>query len=332
MYDTLMQMGRWFGYRPGYLDLCRLYTTAELIDWYAHITLANEELRLEFDHMASTGATPRDFGLRVRTHPDGLTVTAANKMRSGTPMRLSYAKTISETVVFHRDSRIAANNQHVVGDFLLGLGTPSGRSSSQDHLWIGVNPQDVLDLLMRYKVHPEAKKVRSELMAEYIRQRNQSGELSVWTVALISKDDQSSGSSRIAGLKVGRIERAILDATSLSKFTIQRLLSPSDEYVDFTPEQRAAALEQTRRSWKPGTGPRARTEPPERPSGISAREVRDPQNGLLLLYPLVLKHVELNIEFETIGLAISFPGSNTAHTVEYVVNNVFWEQEYGLES
>jgi len=27
MYDTLMQMGRWFGYRPGYLDLCRLYTT-----------------------------------------------------------------------------------------------------------------------------------------------------------------------------------------------------------------------------------------------------------------------------------------------------------------
>ena len=45
MYDTLMQMGRWFGYRPGYLDLCRLYTTSELISWFGHIAEASEELR-----------------------------------------------------------------------------------------------------------------------------------------------------------------------------------------------------------------------------------------------------------------------------------------------
>jgi hypothetical protein len=43
MYDTLMQMGRWFGYRPGYLDLCRLYTTPDLIGWYRHIALASVE-------------------------------------------------------------------------------------------------------------------------------------------------------------------------------------------------------------------------------------------------------------------------------------------------
>ena len=65
MYDTLMQMGRWFGYRPGYLDLCRLYTTADLTRWYRHIALASTELKLEFEHMAAIGATPRDYGLRV---------------------------------------------------------------------------------------------------------------------------------------------------------------------------------------------------------------------------------------------------------------------------
>src|ERR1700736_3762395 len=65
MYDTLMQMGRWFGYRPGYLDLCRLYTTADLTQWYRHIALASAELKLEFEHMAAIGATPRDYGLRV---------------------------------------------------------------------------------------------------------------------------------------------------------------------------------------------------------------------------------------------------------------------------
>ena len=51
MYDTLMQMGRWFGYRPGYVDLCRLFTSSELNEWFRHITMASEDLREEFDAM-----------------------------------------------------------------------------------------------------------------------------------------------------------------------------------------------------------------------------------------------------------------------------------------
>jgi hypothetical protein len=62
MCDTLMQMGRWFGYRPGYLDLCRLYTTPDLEDWFQHIAEASEELRREFDHMVAVGGTRRDYG------------------------------------------------------------------------------------------------------------------------------------------------------------------------------------------------------------------------------------------------------------------------------
>ena len=59
MYDTLLQMGRWFGYRPGYVDLCRLYTTDELRDFYSHITMATDELRQEFDLMSDRGMTPQ---------------------------------------------------------------------------------------------------------------------------------------------------------------------------------------------------------------------------------------------------------------------------------
>ena len=69
MYDTLMQMGRWFGFRPGYIDLCRLYTSQELVEWYRFINLASEELRKEFDYMSFLHATPNDYGLRVRTQP-----------------------------------------------------------------------------------------------------------------------------------------------------------------------------------------------------------------------------------------------------------------------
>ena len=102
MYDTLLQMGRWFGYRPGYLDLCRLYTSEELRESYEHITMATEELRREFDQMAAREMSPREFGLRVRSHPAGLMITSAGKMRSGTRMTVSYSGDISETISFRK--------------------------------------------------------------------------------------------------------------------------------------------------------------------------------------------------------------------------------------
>ena len=68
MYDTLMQMGRWFGYRDGYTDLVRLYTTGELQTWYRDITVANEELGAKFDEMSRVGLQPtRVRALRADT-------------------------------------------------------------------------------------------------------------------------------------------------------------------------------------------------------------------------------------------------------------------------
>ena len=83
MYDTLMQMGRWFGYRDGYKDLCRIWMPAEAIDWYEFIANASEELHEELHIMEKAKATPQMFGLAVRSHPVSLLVTARNKMGAG---------------------------------------------------------------------------------------------------------------------------------------------------------------------------------------------------------------------------------------------------------
>jgi hypothetical protein len=82
MYDTLMQMGRWFGYRADYEDLCRVWMPEEAASWYAHIAEATEELS-ELKRMEQANATPMQFGLAVRSHPSALMVTARNKMGSG---------------------------------------------------------------------------------------------------------------------------------------------------------------------------------------------------------------------------------------------------------
>lgn len=80
-YDTLMQMGRWFGYRPGYEDLCKIWVSETTADYYRQISRATAELKDEIAEMQRAGLTPKDFGLRVRESPDALLITSRNKMR-----------------------------------------------------------------------------------------------------------------------------------------------------------------------------------------------------------------------------------------------------------
>lgn len=79
-YDTLMQMCRWFGYRPNYDDLCRVYLPAESIEWYSFISTTIRELYQELDRMSKRQQRPSDFGLKVREHPGAMVITAKNKL------------------------------------------------------------------------------------------------------------------------------------------------------------------------------------------------------------------------------------------------------------
>lgn len=154
MYDTLMQMGRWFGYRPRFLDLCRLYTTRDMMVWFGHIAEASEALREDFDRMAASGGTPRDFGHRVQSHPLML-VTSAVKMRNGTSIELSFEGDISETVNFWRkESQLSRNwgaaiNLIAVAEgngAVASRGTPIAKLAGS-WVWPNVSPTAILGFL-----------------------------------------------------------------------------------------------------------------------------------------------------------------------------------------
>lgn len=195
MYDTLMQMGRWFGYRPGYLDLCRLYTTSDLVEWFGHIADAGEELREEFDLMEASGATPRQYGLKVQSHPV-LLVTSRLKMRAARNLMLSFSGSLVETVALYRDQLILRHNLNGLEQLVSRLGKPSettpitrprgnGNQQWQGYLWSGVAAAEILDFLSAYKTHPDAYKVNAALLAEFIQSMTAIGELTSWTVALV---------------------------------------------------------------------------------------------------------------------------------------------------
>lgn len=159
MYDTLLQMGRWFGYRDGYGDLCRLWLTADAAQWYAHITMAGEELRSEVQRMRQLKRTPRDFGLKVRAHPDSLIVTARNKMRQARNVErvISVSGEGMETSRLRLRGDSIKNNALAVERFLQDLkghGITPTKSPWNNTFWTDVPSSLVASLLRRFEPHP----------------------------------------------------------------------------------------------------------------------------------------------------------------------------------
>lgn len=346
MYDTLMQMGRWFGYRPGYLDLCRLYTTTELSEWFGHIADAAEELREEFDLMAGSGATPREYGLKVQSHPV-LMVTSRLKMRAARNLMLSFSGQLLETVSLYRDPLILKRNLDAATRLLVGLSIPEidpvriragARQQWKGFLWNDVSASDVVDFLVAYRTHPEAYKVNSALLAEFVQSMAAAGELTHWTVAVIGGGEGVS-CEICKGIRVDMLKR-VNNGSYENRYSIGRLMSPRDESIDLDEMAWAAAFAETRSSWKPDPA-RNRINEPDSPNGPAVRKVRGfgadgvaphPERGVLLLY--ALDPMEAGAEFPVgtppvIAFGVSFPGSNSGLKVVYKVNNVLWEQEYG---
>jgi hypothetical protein len=323
MYDTLMQMGRWFGYRPGYLDLCRLYTTDELVEWYKHITIASEELRQEFDYMAKMSSTPEEFGLKVRTHPSGLIITGTNKMRSGVTMQLSFAGSISETYLFSKDDSINQKNLRATEELIGSMGSHS-RTERDNYIWENVAPDKVVDFLSNYQAHPNARLANTARLLDYIKAQLRQNELISWTIALIS-NAKAENHTTIAGLDVGLTKRQDAAPESSTEYRLvkSRLLSPLDEMLDLSETTRREVLELTRERRREAGKPESKSNTSD---GKIVREKRPSTKGLLLLYPLDPEAI--NSQIPVIGFVISFPGSTNAVSVEYRVNPVYLDQEF----
>lgn len=350
MYDTLMQMGRWFGYRPGYMDLCRLYTSPELVDWFGHIADASEELREEFDTMVERKGTPDEYGLKVQSHPV-LTVTSPLKMRNSETLSLSYSGNLAQTVALPRDRELLRVNLNAADALVAALGTASifGPIQPRDdlpddfwkrsHVWLDVPSAQVLEFLGSYVTHPRATSAKSSVLADFIGRMNEIGELHLWTVALLAEGHSGKPHQFSNGLEISSFPSRS-DTGVAGRYSIGVLTDPSDEAIDLGVEPWRAALVATRAVWKPDSA-RGREKPPSRPSGRKVREVRGMtqggslDRGVLLLYPLSPFNsddgtpIVQGWDQPIVAFAMAFPASESGIKAEYKVDLLYWEQEYG---
>ena len=183
-YDTLLQMGRWFGYRNDYVDLTRLWTTEELHDLFRHLSLVEEEFREQLEIYERNGLTPLDFGPRIRAHP-GMAVTAARKMGTAREVQLSFAGQLRQTSRFHlQDPEWLRSNLDVTRGFLARLKAPNVSGVDQPE-WADVGWQVVVDYLRAYQSAHGPDTFDPATLADYIReQATRHGELVRWRVGV----------------------------------------------------------------------------------------------------------------------------------------------------
>ncbi|HIP12512.1 MAG TPA: endonuclease [Arcobacter sp.] len=155
-YDTLMQMGRWFGYRIGYQDLCKIYMSETMIDNFAQIIESTEDLMLDFKTMAKLKRTPNDFGLSVKNHPNSLLqVTAKNKLKNTTQYTHSMNLNghLKETVRFNKDNKVHEKNFGVLKNLILSLPFVKLTSVKKSFLWKDIDKVFIIDFLEKFETY-----------------------------------------------------------------------------------------------------------------------------------------------------------------------------------
>ncbi len=191
MYDTLMQMGRWFGYRKGYENLFKIWMEPTAMSWYQYISEATTELRNEIIEMRRVGLTPKDFGLKVQQNMVALFVTARSKMRATTTVEqwISLAAEVVET------PRLIANkekclqiNLNTTNELLAQIEAegshylPEYNFTNNRVVYTGVDKDLIAKYIGAFVSHPRHIPFNARDLSEHIQN---SLEYPKWTVAVI---------------------------------------------------------------------------------------------------------------------------------------------------
>jgi hypothetical protein len=195
MYDSLMQMGRWFGYRPGYVDLCRLYTTEQIFEWFNHITMATEEMRDDFDEMTAALQKPKDFRLKVRNHIGLMTITSMAKLHHSDKIEISFSGTNPQTYQLLKTKLSIENNFNSLQSLISSIGFPQKSNRIETTkgkirylFYPNQNVSAVCDFIDTYKIQQPS--IKNSTLSEYIKKQEKNSEIKEWSVCIVSNTDK----------------------------------------------------------------------------------------------------------------------------------------------
>ena len=229
MYDTLLQMGRWFGYRDGYQDICRIWMKEDMQEDYQHITSSVQELMLDLKKLEKSG-TPLDFGLKVLSHPDTLMITARNKEGKSKIIKtkFDFSGRLVETFSIPNNQKALLGNYKYSEDlikkcFTLKINTDLEmiKNRYNGYFFEDIDSENVLAFLNNFIATSYSNQLTiNEPIIKYINRRQNNKELSNWDIFIPSPRDLFD--TRRGGYKVKRRQFKINEHSFLASHRQKR--------------------------------------------------------------------------------------------------------------
>lgn len=315
MYDTLMQMGRWFGYRLGFEDLCRVHLSRDSINWYSHIASASEELVQQVKHMRRDRLSPKDFGFYVQSHPDTLLVTAANKMRAGQEIVLeqSFSGRLRESHYVSTNPDVNARNFALIAELWRGgFGGRAEESLEKGAGFFRDVPVEIIeDFLMRFESPSVFSGDKSNIIAYLDRV---APKYPLADVLLISPLGGSSNGNPFTLRNQIRAAESVSEEGGYWRLNKDRVASRGDEKLGLSEAQCDHAVRDAQ--GENGSGA---------VSDAHYRKIRD--KPLLMIHSLEPRGK--SIQGPVAAFGVSFPYGDYLTTVRIVVNKVWLQQMQG---
>ena len=324
MYDTLMQMGRWFGYRDGFADLCRIYLTPMTENYFSHISNATEELRLELKDMLAANRTPKDFGLKVRTHPGSLLITARNKMRTAQTLtiRLDLSGKLVESYALDLTQPNRKRNWELLEDMLVSLQQKQKpiENNETNYEWNNIRQEDIISFVERFNNHPASQMTLSAPILSYLNQTSKLYPL--WDVVLVNIE-KSNKLKKIAGLEIGVQRRSCPKQTSGDFIEISKRRRVGNNRTERAGMDEDEIIEALKKYGKDKIT-----------VDIPGRFLRQERKRPLLMLHIVdayedIKNEDTLLETNLFAYGISFPKSEVyIEPVEFAVNTTYAKEYY----
>lgn len=304
-YDTLMQMGRWFGYREGYEDLCKIYMSRSMINNFALIIEATEDLMDNFKRMSEAKMTPNDFGLSVQYHPDsGLQVTARNKQKSSKDVyfEMKLDGHLKETSWLNNDETTIRSNVQAIRNILDKLLKEySPEQVGKSYLWRDTSKEFVGQFLEEFKVYySDPFGLRSRMPIDFVKKYVREVD-TLWDVALYNGNSQKS--FEIGNIQVNIETRKGTNKGEYYEIKNRQVSSGSAESITFTKPERDVL-------------------------GSIRKSIREKMKKPLLMLHILDLETDTGKDIELAAFGISFPGGirSSNKTVKLKINTVYVQQ------
>lgn len=304
-YDTLLQMGRWFGYRFGYEDLPRVWMSEELQEAFFSLATVEAELRQDIRRYDAEGMTPEQFAVRIRCHPT-LAVTSALKMKAAEECDISYANSTKQATVYEKDNiDILRTNINATEKLIASLGLPSAVLNSGRTVWADTDVSHLITFLETYEFHPNTYDLAGGALLSYIREEVRKNYLTKWTVVLAGTKSAPMGSRSFGGISTNLLNRSRQNLPGVKHAIIGTVTTQADLAIGLP------------------LAPNGDFRRDEKGRIVTTRNIGDAP--IMILYPISknsdskkANRTKLDAADDIVGVAFGFPKSPNISAAKYV--------------